>query len=89
MKDDLDTKTEDLLQEPKRPVGRPLKDERKRTQADIMTAQREKIRLQITTQNPNNWDFRTCCLALTNSKFKNYREFAWKRYGEILGFENK
>jgi len=88
-KDQFDKDTKDLLEAPKKQKkpGRPLKHGFKMSPAQKMSAMREKIRLTIETQNPDFWDERVCCEAMTNIKYEKYRELAWKRYGKINNFK--
>jgi len=74
----------DML-EKKRSVGRPLAmPSGKMKSSEGMAAMRERIRVKIETGAPKNWDLKTCCEAMKNKRFIEYRRVAWVQYGKLL-----
>lgn len=59
------------------------------TPAMKMQKKREKIRQLILSGTPVLWDEKVCAEAMSNSVYANYKEVAWKRYGELNGYLNK
>lgn len=92
MKDEHDTHTADILEQPKPkpkkkgPGRRPL----------LATAMEPRERVQkqrlvdhetIVKNIPNLWNERQCVMILGNDKkYSQYQETAWKRYGELRGY---
>lgn len=87
VKDEFDKSTPDLLAKPKRSPGRPTKlASGKMEPKEAMAAMRYRITLAIENGSPSSWDEKTCLEAMKLKKYQAYRELAWKRYGELNGF---
>lgn len=70
----------------KKKVGRKPMMGEAMTPAQKMQKKREKVRKLILTGNPALWDEQICAEAMSNKKYAEHKEKAWKRYGELNGF---
>ena len=71
----------------KRPIGRPPKYGRPMEDSERAAASRARLRAEIESGDPARWSERACCEVITKKKYASYKELAWRRLGEINGFE--
>ena len=71
----------------KRPMGRPSKHGRPMKDSERAAASRARLRAEIEAGDPARWSERACCEVITRKKYASCKEAAWRRLGEINGFE--